>query len=227
MKQWKRLTFYLLLNILVSACVTFAVLFAWDQMRGPLPRGLLPQAIRLSVRETATPVPIMTGAPAFSPKPTATEAFTVYQVQSGDTFESIASQYNMSVQELVAVNGFKKSQPLGAGEVLRIPVNPAGTVEIDSIVGVGDLASEHVKLSHTGAGELSMVGWRLENAEGSTFVFPQMTLYRDGAINLYTKTGVNNAAELYWGLNKPVWKSGEKAILRDAQGNVRSTYTVP
>jgi len=42
MKHWKRLLFYLILNVLISACTVLAVLFFWDQMRGPLPRGLLP-----------------------------------------------------------------------------------------------------------------------------------------------------------------------------------------
>jgi len=33
--------------------------------------------------------------------------------------------------------------------------------------------------------------------------------------------------DLYGGLNSPVWHSGEEVILRDAAGNVRSTYTIP
>jgi LysM repeat protein len=227
MKQWKRLIFYLFLNVLVSACTILAVLFAWDQLRGPLPRGLLPQALRVSSPATATLLPVQTGTPAISPKVTSTEAFTVYQVQSGDTFESIAQQNNMSVEELVAVNGFKKSQPLGEGEILRIPVHPQGSVSIDSIVGVGDLTSERVLLKHNGDGELSLAGWRLENTGGSAFILPQVTLFKGGAVNVYTKTGVNTVVELYWGLDKAVWKSGDQATLRDAQGNVRSTYKVP
>ncbi len=227
MKQWKRLVFYLLLNVLVSACTVIAVLFAWDQMRGPLPRGLLPQALKVSSPAPATPLPAQTGTPSATLKATVTEAFLVYQVQPGDTFESIAAANNMSVDELVAINGFKKSQPLGAGEVLRLPLHPQGSVSIDSAVGVGDLASEHVLLKHSGQGELSLAGWRLENAGGSAFIFPQVTLFTGGAVKVYTKTGVNTVVELYWGLSKPVWKSGDTAVLRDAQGNVRSSLKIP
>jgi len=64
-------------------------------------------------------------------EPTPTEAYLVYQVQSGDTFESIAANHNMSVEELVARKmASRQSQPLGAGEVLRIPVHPKGSVVI-------------------------------------------------------------------------------------------------
>jgi UDP:flavonoid glycosyltransferase YjiC (YdhE family) len=33
--------------------------------------------------------------------------------------------------------------------------------------------------------------------------------------------------DLYWGLNDPVWESGEEAQLLDPSGNVRAVYTVP
>lgn len=230
MKSWKRLIFYILLNIFVSACTTLAVLLVWDQFSGPLPRNLLPRALSSLSRPPAeTPVVQTDGTPA-APQPTATEAFLVYQVESGDTFESIAEAHNVSVEELVAVNGFKSSQPLGAGEVLRIPMHPQGSVVIDSVIGAGDLDTEHVLLKHRGEGELALVGWRLEDDQGNVFIFPQfpqLTLFPGGAVNIYTRSGVNSVVELYWGLSQPVWRSGTTVILRDAQNNVRATYVVP
>jgi LysM repeat protein len=230
MKSWKRLTFYLLLNVFVSACTTLSVLFVWDQFSGPMPRNLLPKALSSLSRPPAeTPSVQTTGTPA-APQPTPTEAFMVYQVESGDTFESIAAAHNVSVEELVAVNGFKSSQPLGAGEVLRIPLHPQGSVIIDSVIGAGDLDTEHVLLKHRGEGELALVGWRLEDDQGNVFIFPQfpqLTLFPGGAVNIYTRAGVNSVVELYWGLNQPVWSSGTTVILRDAQNNVRATYEVP
>ena len=228
MKSWKRLFFYLLLNILVSVCTTLAVLFAWDQMRGPLPRGLLPKGLAISRQATATLATNPSGTTIA--RPTATEAVVVYQVQAGDTFESIAANYNISVEELVAVNGFTNSQPLGAGEVLRIPLHPRGSVVIDSVIGAGDLDSERVLLKHRGEGELSLVGWRLEDTDGNIFIFPQfpqLVLFKGGAVNVYTKAGSNTVVDLYWGLKQPAWKSGDMVILRDAQGNVHTTFTVP
>lgn len=230
MNSWKRLTFYLLLNVFVSACTTLTVLFVWDQFSGPMPRNLLPKALSSLSRPPAeTPVIETTGTPA-APQPTPTEAFMVYQVQAGDTFESIAAEHNISVEELVAVNGFKSTQPLGAGEVLRIPLNPQGSVIIDSVIGAGDLDTEHVLLKHRGEGELALVGWRLEDDQGNVFIFPQfpqLMLFPGGAVNIYTRAGVNSVVELYWGLSQPVWSSGKTVILRDAQNNVRATYVVP
>ena len=228
MKQWKRLFFYLALNILVSACTVVAVLFIWDQIYGPLPRGLLPRTFNALRRPTATVVPEMEDTPVLEPTPT--EAYLVYQVQSGDTFESIAANHNMSVEELLAANGFTQSQPLGVGEVLRIPVHPKGSVVIDSVIGAGDLDSERVLLKHRGEGELSLVGWRLEDSKGNVFVFPQfpqITLFSGGAVNIHTKEGSNTVVDFYWGLDRPVWVSGATVLLKDVQGNVRSTYTVP
>jgi LysM repeat protein len=233
MKSWKRLLFYISVNILVSACTTFAVLFAWDQLYGPLPRNLLPKALpqalgQLSATATPTPAPAVEGTPAAQVTPT--EAFVVYQVVSGDTFESIAATHNISVEELVAVNGFSQSQPLGAGEVLRIPTRPTGSVAIDSIIGAGDLDSERVLIKHHGGGQLSLVGWRLEDDRGNAFIFPrspELILYPGGAVNIYTKVGVNTVVDLFWGLDAPVWASGSTVILRDAEGNIHAKYVVP
>jgi LysM repeat protein len=230
MKSWKRLTFYLLLNIFVSACTTLTVLFVWDQLSGPLPRNLLPRALSSLSRPAADNPSLQTTQTPGAPQPTPTEAFMVYQVQPGDTFESIAEQHNVSVEELVAVNGFTRSQPLGEGEVLRIPLNPRGSVIIDSVIGAGDLDTEHVLLKHRGEGELSLVGWRLEDDKGNVFIFPQfpqLTLFPGGAVSIYTRAGVNSVVELYWGLSQPVWTSGTTVTLRDPQNNVRASYVVP
>lgn len=229
MKSWQRLLFYLLLNVLISACTVLVVLFLWDQLHGPVPRGLLPNALRsLSIRPTATqssPEPVAPQAVV-----TPTEDFIIYQVKPGDTFESIAQDFNISVEELVATNGFTRSQSLGAGEVLRIPVHPGANVIISSVIGAGDIETERVELQQHGQEELSLVGWRLEDEQQNIFLFPQfpqLIIYKNGAVNIYTKAGSNTAIELYWGMEVPVWQSGETVTLKDPQGNVRATYQVP
>ena len=123
MKSWKRLLFYLALNVVVSACTVLGVLFAWDQLSGPMPRDLLPKVLKsISPEATATQPAANASEPEILPTPT--EEFLIYQVKEGDTFESIAEAYEIHVEDLIAVNGFTRSQPLGEGEVLRIPVRP-------------------------------------------------------------------------------------------------------
>jgi LysM repeat protein len=231
MKSFRRVFLFLLLNIAVSACTTLAVLVAWDQMRGPLPKGLIPKALTgLSV--TATPAVVQDNPQTqeSAPGEDAAEEYIVYQVQAGDTFESIAQRYNISVEELLAVNGFTQVQPLGTGEVLRIPKHPKGSVIIESVIGAGDLETERIFLKHRGEGELSLVGWRIEDEKGNVFIFPQspqLILYGGGAVYIYTKAGANSVTDLYWGLDKPIWAAGATVTLKDAQGNMRATYKIP
>jgi LysM repeat protein len=229
MKSSKQLILFLLLNVLISACTISAVLVIWDQFYGPMPRGLLPNALRIvSAKPTGTKQAEEAGIPQVYATPT--EEFFIYQVQEGDTFESIAKEFEVTVEELVKVNGFNASQLLGTGEVLRIPVHVGANVVISSVIGAGDLESEHLVLKQDGEGELSLVGWRLEDEQQHIFIFPQfpqMILYKDGAVNIYSKSGSNSVIELFWGLNEPVWQSGETAVLRDPQGDVRATYKVP
>lgn len=229
MNSWKRLLFYIVLNIIVSACTVLGVLFAWDQFSGPVPRGLLPTALsNFSTESTPTAVKTEPQTPVAQITPTA--PFELYQVQSGDTFESLAERYGCTVEELVAVNGFKKSQALGEGDSLRIPNCSGGGVAIESVIGAGDLDTEHIYLKHTGKGELSLVGWRVEDGEGNILIFPQfpqLILYEGGAVNIYTKAGSNSVVDLFWGLDHPVWGSGKTVTLKDPQGEMQATYQIP
>jgi len=228
MNNWKRILFYLSINIIVSACTTLAVIYIWDWAQGPFPKGLIPKTFVSSSQSTPTLDAETLETP--TPGPTPTEEYFVYQVQSGDTFESIAESYNMGIDELIAINGFNKVQALGAGEVLRIPKHPKGSVVISNVIGVGDLETEHILLEHRGEGDLSLVGWSIKDSEGNEFIFPQspqLTLYGGGAVNIYTKAGTNSVVDLYWGLDSPAWRSGATLILQDNQGNVWSTYVIP
>ena len=230
MKQWKRLIYFLLLNVLVSACTTMAVLFMWDRTHSPLPGGLFsPVAAQ---QPTATISPPADGSLSAGPQATPTPVFIAYQVADGDTFDSIASAYGISTTELIAVNGFTKDQPLGAGEVLRIPVSPTPSpqadIEIANVIGAGDLNNERVVLQQSDSGTLLLAGWQLQDGNGNQFTFPSLELTQDGfQVNVYTKSGTNTADSLYWGLSQPIWNSGGTVTLLDPDGAVKATFSVP
>jgi hypothetical protein len=95
------------------------------------------------------------------------------------------------------------------------------------VIGAGVLENEHVLLRRTGDGELSLAGWRIEDGMGHEYIFPQLTLYKDGAINLNTRTGQDTVVDLFWDLSSPIWSSGKTISLYDPQKNLRATYTVP
>ena len=86
----------------------------------PSPTLALPTA-----RPTATLRATPTFAPATAPPPNvplATPTAVVYVVQPGDTLIPIANRYNVSVQDIVAVNNNLDATKLQVGQQLLIPV---------------------------------------------------------------------------------------------------------
>jgi LysM repeat protein len=106
-------------------------------------------------------------------------------------------------------------------------VGQEAQVVIDQVIGVGVLENERVVILRTGDGELSMAGWRLTDGQGNNYILPQLTLYKDSAININTRTGQNSVVDLFWCLPSAVWSPGKVVSIYDAQNNLRATYTVP
>ncbi len=273
MKKWKRLAYYLMINVLVSACVTWTVLSIWARTH---PSGLI--AVETTAQGTSNPTlaaglqassvsdfPILEpqtassateAGPSNPPEIQATRMVLEYQVQAGDTLGALARRFDVTIDEIVQANELSDPNRLDVGQTLLIPVtneliptatppasdetgmpslstekppevSGAGEVKIDNVVGAGDLASERVQLKRVGTGDLSLAGWQILDEDGDVFTFPQLNLFESGAVNIYTKAGQDTVVDLYWGLNDPVWHSGETVILLNNQGNVRATYRVP
>ncbi len=236
MKSWKVLVLFLVLNVLVSVCATLTVLVLWDRNRSGMQEGGLQGSLLplLDLRPTPQETVLPTATVSAETQVTPTQAFLAYEVKPGDDFSSIAEEFGVSVEDLISVNGFTVDQPLGAGEILQIPYRPTavpeGVILIKNVVGAGDINTERVLLKFTGEGELSMVGWQLEDQDGNRFEFPQspaLTLFTDGAVYIFTKPGTNSVIELFWGKDQSVWQSGEVVTLLDAEGKVRANYTIP
>jgi LysM repeat protein len=250
MVRWKRLLYYLLINILVSACTVGTVLYFWDLRQSPASQEntLIPANLGL-------PEPTHTFTATENPLPTATVELIPYRVKAGDTLGHIAEQYGVSVQDLMDFNTLQDPDSLGSGQVLYIPAvspgvpdetpSPAASVDpvvqstapvlnqepaqiaIAHVIGAGDLPTERVRIEHRGGQELSLAGWRLVDNAGSTFVFPHLMLFTGGSVDIYTKYGVDGANALYWGRDRAVWESGSVVTLVDLSGESRSTFTIP
>lgn len=110
-----------------------------------------------------------------------------------------------------------------------IPTLPVGSVNADivSVHGAGALTSESVTLQNNGVDALVLTGWTLKDGNGSAFIFPQLTLYPGGLVQIHSGSGTNTAADLFWGLSNPVWKSGELVALYDTQNIARAFYRIP
>ena len=281
MKGWKRLLYYVLINIVVSAATTLVVLKVWERTHPPLAEVITPtpvstpsQTAALATSAPAAEVTEQAAAPtdallpSETPRPAPTLELIEYKIKSGDTLGSIAVEFDISMADILAVNTIDDPDNLSVGQLIYIPTGPvpiptataetpptpapsatrqpsatptAGPsptasatltgsepgVNISSVIGAGDLNTERVVLIRTGDGELDMAGWRLEDSSGQVFTFPQLTLYKDGAVNIYTRAGQNTVVDLYWGLAEAVWQSGETVTLYDAQGSQRATYKAP
>lgn len=107
------------------------------------------------------------------------------------------------------------------------PTLQAPVITIQSVLGVGDLETENVRITLTGGKELSLTDWRLEDSDHHIFVFPAFELFPDGSIQVNSRAGINTATDLYWGLDMAIWESGETAQLYDETGVVQATFQVP
>lgn len=201
MKRRPSLLLYLLLNILVSAATALAVLWAWDNVWGAPRKAAVP----------AAPLAQNTAQPQ---APDATKSFSIPLVLENS---QAATSTLVIPQET-------------AGPTETLPPADAKLIEIASIVGAGDPRQEVVLLKRVGEGNLRMVGWKLVGEHKNTYTFPEqpeLILYKDGAVQVYTRDGTDTVTEVYWGRSEAAWRSGELVRLLDPQGNERAVFQIP
>jgi len=116
----------------------------------------------------------------------------------------------------------------GATPVTEVTLPPVDqpVIMIETVIGAGDLTSETVQIKRIGEDELQLAGWWLEG-NGLKFIFPALSLNKNGSVRLYTRAGQSTVIELFWGLDKAAWKPGDTIRVFDPQGNQRASYTIP
>jgi len=158
MRHWKRLFYYLIINVLVSACTVLAVLTIWERTHPEMPilsqvnpfaqitpmspRALFPAyepdegTIELTPESVdATELP---GAPQATETP---QAELEYTVQTGDTLGAIAVKFNITVAEITAVNEIANPDTLEVGQVLII-LRPFVIVSTQTALPVEEIDAE-------------------------------------------------------------------------------------
>jgi LysM repeat protein len=237
---------YIALNVIVSVISVLLVLAIWDRRPGvpqlpPTPTfDVFAQVVSAGPTRTPTIVP--------SPTP------VTYTVQPGDSLLQIAIKLELTVEDLMAANNLTNPDSLAVGQVLVVPqiegqrAAPTATrlaqqgtaqatvtgspdgqtpkVEIRSVLGAGSLEQESLVLLNSG-GVAPLAGWTVEDGEGHVYIFPAFTLHNGGSVVLHTGAGSDTVIDLYWGLDEAVWTSGKVASLRDAAGDVHSTFQIP
>lgn len=120
---------------------------------------------------------------------------------------------------------------------LTPPLPAPGPVEINDIVlrdpAFPNESEEYVQLRNAGDSDVNIGGWRLSNAsrpwQVPPFVFPSYVLEVDVTIAVFSAVGEDelDIGDFYWDEPRDVWQVGDRAELRDAQGNLVSTLVVP
>jgi len=132
-------------------------------------------------------------------------------------------------------NAFHPS-PLAAVDENNVPITTGSTqlpplskktIEIQSVYMAGEINYEKISLKNVGDSPIDMTDWSLSNGTKDKFTFPALTLYPNGAVDIFTMAGANSAVALYWNAPAAVWKSGGKAVLLDSSGQERSSYLIP
>ncbi|MEN6529315.1 MAG: lamin tail domain-containing protein [Anaerolineaceae bacterium] len=108
-----------------------------------------------------------------------------------------------------------------------LPPADAITIEIQAVIGAGDLENEHIQLACKSKDPVDLLGWRLIFENHYDYVFPKVTLFPGGSVNVYSKAGVDSAIELFFQQPVSILVSGEEIQLRDPAGTIRSRYTIP
>lgn len=100
-----------------------------------------------------------------------------------------------------------------------------------------DTSAEYVLLRNPSGSRVSLAGWRLVNASrpdanraaAPAFVFPAYTLASDVTIVVFSQAGDNDLqlGDFFWNQQESVWRAGDRAELRDAQGALVAGFIVP
>ncbi|MDY7078027.1 MAG: lamin tail domain-containing protein, partial [Chloroflexota bacterium] len=82
--------------------------------------------------------------------------------------------------------------------------------------------SEHVLIENQGINDQDMTGWTLSNEKANTYFFPTgFILPGKASVRVWTKSGTDADAELYWGYEGEVWDNqSDTTYLRDNRGTV-------
>lgn len=250
---------FVFLNVIVSAVVVLSILFWWDNRGG---EGLVGDATTTAaLPEGVLATPNIAAPPSGTTPLEATTATAdepvLHTVQAGETLNIISQQYDVSIDDIMAVNGMDNPNFIAVGQQLTIPIGgipeptaapteavvvvalpspiptePAaaggGVIGVTGIIDPGILETEAVQLVNSGAQQQSIQGWKVRDEDNNVYTFGDVSIFGDGAgVLLHTRAGDDTFSDLHWGLAEPAWRSGETLTLWDAGEQVVATFVVP
>jgi hypothetical protein len=173
----------------------------------------------------------------------------LHALKEGEFPGSVAEQYNVSVFDLLSVNGLTEESMifLQIGQVLIIPLESCALVapptrtplptlpptavnsrmQIVTVENPGDVTAECVVIRNNGA-TVDLNNWSVRDSQGSRYTFQgQFLVFERGEVRLCSGVGGETPIRRQWGQQSAVWESGDTVVLSDGQGNAQATYSVP
>jgi hypothetical protein len=82
-----------------------------------------------------------------------------------------------------------------------------------------DVDNEWVEIRNDTADAVAMERWTLRDAKNHTYKFPMFELPAGGGVKVWTRHGLDDAENLFWGRGSAVWNNtGDTALLRHENG---------
>jgi hypothetical protein len=202
---------FLMLNIVVSAVVILSILLWWDRRESPSSDVIPEPTAALAL---GLPTPVVADPPSGAePEAAAAEAAqpVVHVVESGDTLGIISQRYDVSIDDIMLVNGLTNPNLISVGQQLTIPVGgiptptaaapeepeiaaqpspiptePAaatggGQIEVAGVLDTGLLETEAVQIVNSGTAEQQMEGWKIRDEDSNVYTFGRMSIFGEGA----------------------------------------------
>jgi len=202
---WK-VVLLILLNVIVSASVTYGVLYYWENVRTPKTQYEL---VTINRDEDELPTASEPG-----------DENIVADTETDETDQTSEIENSEIIEQEPTLETTETAEPT--------PVIRGAKVEISLIRNPGSLSGEALRIVNNTDEVMSLEGWRLEDADGHVLTFPNIQLLRKGVfVEVYSRSGHTTPYEIYWNCDEAVWKSGETAVLKDVFGQIQATYRVP
>ena len=136
--------------------------------------------------------------------------------------------------KLVDSKVFDPNAPTPTKTATAIPGTPTATktptstpvldVFIDEIEGDVDLNNEFVLIQNDENSSVTLTDWSIKST-GPKFTFPTFTLGSDKTVKVWSKSGTNDANNLYWGLEEEAWiDGGDCGYLRNEEDKLVDEY---
>jgi hypothetical protein len=74
--------------------------------------------------------------------------------------------------------------------------------------------------------QINLNGWSIKSSNDNTYAFKNVSIAKDGFLNLYTTNGSDTSTALFMNRAEPAWVVGDSLSLINAEGQTVNTYVV-